>query len=139
MAARTTSTPRSSTRQRPGKPKVAEPAPEYASQEVSDAWRTALPVWYQLVSEWHAQPQRQDFARYIADDQERTVRRAYAIAEARAQVARPIAAAEIAGHNEATQIIEPHREAVTLMIEGPAAGEPTLSMEAVPGDPDTFA
>jgi hypothetical protein len=125
----------------PAEPAVAEPVQQYATPEVSEAWRRgfggAAPVWYTLVSELNQT--KPEFAKYVADDAERAVQRGFAQAEARAQEQAPIAAAELAGHREATALIDPHREAVTLMIEAPAATESTLTIEAVPGEPDTFA
>jgi hypothetical protein len=116
---------------------------KFAEPQVSQEWNKLVPVWHGLVSEWNAEaspPERQAFAAYIADDQRRAVERAFAAVVEQAAQERPIAAAEIEGHRMAEQLAIPHRDAVTHMIEAPPPppGETTLSMEAVPGEPDTF-
>lgn len=114
---------------------------KFAEPEVSQEWNKVVPVWHGLISEWNAEAssaERQEFAQYIADDQRRAVERSFAVVVEQAQQERPIAAAQIAGRQLAETLALPHRDAVTHMIEAPPPGETTLSMEAVPGDPDTF-
>lgn len=107
-----------------------------------DARRKDTPLWYQLVSEWNtddSEPGRKSFAAYMADDVRREVERQYALAEVQSYKLPPSQRAELAGHQLAHALVEPHRDAVTHMIEAPAASEQTLALEAVPSDPDTFA